>query len=76
MDATIAQQRSAAVAVEYMPEAMHDLGYDAHAMLDWFQEREFRMYSLGKNGELTKGLSGELAEKGYVDLIFSRGELI
>ena len=34
------------------------------------------MYSLGKKGELTKGLSGELAEKGYVDLIFSRGELI
>jgi len=76
MGATIAQQRSTAVAVEYMPEAMHDLGYDAEAMLDWFREREFRMYSLGKKGELTKGLSGELAEKGYVDLIFSRSELV
>ena len=36
MGATIAQQRSTAVAVEYMPEAMRDLGYDAEAMLDWF----------------------------------------
>jgi hypothetical protein len=74
MAATIAQSK-AAVAIEYMPEAMKDLGYDAHAMLDWFSEREFRMYSLGKRGELTQGLSSELSEKGYVDLVFSREKL-
>jgi hypothetical protein len=45
-------------------------------MLDWFREREFTMYSLGKNGELTVGLSDELAAKGYVDLIFSQAPLI
>ena len=76
MAATIAHHPHAAVAIEYMPEAMEDLGYSAPALLDWFHEREFRMYSLGKNGELTLGLSRELAEKGYVDLIFSRAELI
>jgi FkbM family methyltransferase len=76
MAATIAQQPNAAAAIEYMPEAMRELGYDAQALLDWFSAREFRMYSLGKKGELTKGLSGELVEKGYVDLIFSRSELI
>lgn len=33
------------------------------------------MYLLGKKGELTSGLSDELAAKGYVELIFSREEL-
>ena len=72
MAATIAHHPHAVVAIEYMPEAMDDLGYDAPALLDWFREQEFRMYSLGRNGELTEGLSDELATKGYVDLIFSR----
>jgi len=76
MAATIAQQTRATVAIEYMPAAMKELGYDPSAMLDWFREREFRMYSLGKNGELAEGLSDELAVKGYVDLIFSQAPLI
>jgi hypothetical protein len=72
MAATVAQQRRAVVAIEYMPAAMKELGYDPSAMLDWFREREFQMYSLGKNGGLVEGLSDELSAKGYVDLIFSR----
>jgi FkbM family methyltransferase len=72
----IAQQTNASIAIEYMPEAMQDLGYDASALLNWFQEREFKMYSLGRSGKLSPGLSDELAEKGYVDLIFSRDALI
>jgi hypothetical protein len=64
------------MAVEYMPQALEELGYQATALLDWFREREFKMYSLGKNGKLSRGLSDELATKGYVDLIFSRNPLI
>ena len=75
MAGTLAQHSRVAVAVEYMPAAMENLGYDPSAMLDWFRERGFRMYSLGKNGELIDGLSSELAAKGYVDLILSREEL-
>ncbi len=78
MAQTIAQQPNASVVIEYMPEAMQDLGYDAGELLDWFQEREFKMYSLGRSGKLTPGLSDELAQKGYVDLIFfaRRADLI
>jgi FkbM family methyltransferase len=76
MAATVAQQRRTVVAIEYMPAAMKELGYDPSAMLDWFSEREFSMYSLGKNGGLVEGLSDELSAKGYVDLIFSRVPLI
>lgn len=76
MAATVEQQKPAVVAIEYMPAAMKELGYDPSAMLDWFSEREFMMYSLGKNGGLTPGLSDELAAKGYVDLVFSRTPLV
>jgi hypothetical protein len=71
----ITQQTDASVAIEYMPEAMQDLGYDAPSLLNWFWEREFKMYSLGRSGKLTPGLSDELAQNGYVDLIFSREAL-
>lgn len=76
MTATIAHQPGAVVAIEYMPSALRDLGHDPVALLKWFEDREFKMFSLGKNGELTSGLSNELAKKGYVDLIFSRSDLI
>jgi FkbM family methyltransferase len=75
MAEVVAQNPDASVAVEYMPEAMQDLGYEANALLDWFEQRGFRMYSMGKSGRLTKGMSEELSLKGYVDLIFSRREL-
>ena len=75
MAATLERQTQVAVAVEYTPSALEELGYDAPALLDWFRDRGFGMYSLGRKGMLTPGLSGELAAKGYVDLIFSRSEL-
>lgn len=76
MAATVAHEPQVAVAVEYTPQALEELGYKASLLLDWFGEREFQMYSLGKDGELTRGLSDELTAKGYVDLIFSRAPLV
>ena len=76
MAETVARHPQVAVAVEYMPQALEELGYEASSLLDWFHEREFQMYSLGKNGDLSRGLSDELAAKGYVDLIFSQAPLI
>jgi FkbM family methyltransferase len=75
MAATVANQVNASVAIEYMPEAITDLGYDPLELLDWFRQRNFRMYSLGKNGQLHAGMSSDLTQNGYVDLIFSRRAL-
>jgi FkbM family methyltransferase len=76
MAATVAREPRCAVAIEYMPEAMTALGYDPHALLDWFSEGGFEMYSLGKRGHLSPGMSSELSQKGYVDLVFSRSHLL
>jgi hypothetical protein len=46
------------VAIEYMPAAIKELGCDASAMLDWFSGREFRMYSLRKDGPPSVEVSG------------------
>jgi FkbM family methyltransferase len=75
MAGTIADKPNAIVALEYMPEAMADLGHDPSALLDWFAERNFIIYSLGSKGDLTLGLGPGLDENGYVDLVFSRTEL-
>jgi FkbM family methyltransferase len=76
MLATVAQQPQVTVAVEYMPQALRELGSEPGLLLDWLRERELQMYSLDKSGHLSRGLSNELAQKGYVDLIFSRTELL
>jgi FkbM family methyltransferase len=75
MTATVARQVNVSIAVEYMPEAIIDLGYDPLDLLDWFRQRDFKMYSLESNGQLNAGMSSGLAENGYVDLIFSRADL-
>lgn len=75
MARTIAEQLNTTVALEYMPEAMADLGHDPAALLDWFAERNFIMYSLGSKGDLTLGMGPDLDEHGYVDLVFSRTKL-
>jgi FkbM family methyltransferase len=76
MGEVIQRNPEAAVAIEYMPEAMQDLGYAPHALLEWFEQREFRMYSLSRNGQLIRGMGEELAKNGYVDLIFTRKVLV
>jgi FkbM family methyltransferase len=72
----IAQHTEASVAIEYMPEAIQHLGYNPPELLNWFTAREFKMYSIGRSGELSPGLHGGLAQDGYVDLIFSREAII
>ena len=74
--ATVAREVNASIAVEYMPEAIIELGYDPLELLDWFSQHDFRMYSLRKNGQLHLGMSSDLTQNGYVDLIFSRAALI
>jgi FkbM family methyltransferase len=73
-DTLIANER-AVVALEYMPEALRELGFDGPTLLRWFSERDYRVYSLQKNGQLEPGVSSDLAHHGYTDLLFSRRKL-
>ena len=72
MARTLETMSNAVVAIEYMPESLSALGFDPQALLTWFHQRNFKMYSLGSGGRVTPGLSNELTSKGYLDLIFSR----
>jgi FkbM family methyltransferase len=75
MNNTLLANEAASVALEYMPEAFRELGFDGPSLLKWFAERGYRTYSLKKNGDLEPGLGSDLAIHGYTDLLFSRREL-
>jgi FkbM family methyltransferase len=76
MNDTLLANEKAVVALEYMPEALRQLGFDGPALLEWFSERGYRTYSLKTNGDLERGISNELGLHGYTDLLFSRRELL
>lgn len=69
---TLRREPCACVAIEYMPQAMNDLGFSAPDLLEWFKELGLRMYSIQRDGTLRAGLSDRLECDGYVDLLFSR----
>ncbi len=69
---TVENNPQATIAVEYMPAAMQDLGYDPLSLLNWLEQHRFKLYTLGKSGTLSEGVSDELTTKGYVDLVCIR----
>jgi FkbM family methyltransferase len=75
MNDTLLANGAAIVALEYMPDALQELGFDGPSLLNWFAERGYRTYSLKKNGDLEPDLGSGLALHGYTDLLFSRREL-
>lgn len=75
MEETLRTNPRAVVALEYMPKAMRELGFDAPALLRWFTERNYRLYSLTSAGDLIPGISHDLSSDGYTDLVFSTRDL-
>lgn len=71
---TLGANPGCAVAVEYMPEAMADLGCRPEEVLEWFAGRGYQAATITPRGELVEGFSGELPPRGYVDLLFRRAE--
>jgi FkbM family methyltransferase len=75
MEWTLSGNPRAILALEYMPEAMHELGFQPDDLLTWLRERDYQVYTIEKHGHFRAGV-GNLAEgQGYVDLLFSREKL-
>ena len=75
MEQTLRNNPRALVALEYMPEAMHQLGFQAIELITWLCERGYRAYSIDKDGSLGADADKRLPERGYVDLLFSREDV-
>jgi FkbM family methyltransferase len=80
MEQTLATNPDAIVALEYDPETMSELGFAPEKILNLFQEQGYFMYILHQRGalELARNeVMGQLIKKrGYLDLIFSKKELL
>ena len=72
MQKTLADNPAATLVVEYMPEAIEELGFRAADFLDWVKQGGFEIFTLEKTGELTPGISRAIEKSGYVDLLLDR----
>jgi len=75
MERTLAGNPRAIVALEYMPEAMRELGFQPDDLLKWLRQREYQAYTLEKHGHIRSGVVDPSQGPGYVDLLFSREKL-
>jgi FkbM family methyltransferase len=79
MQDTLRQNPQVAVAVEYAPEAMKEMGFDPAALLDFFSAGGFHIHALGHDGKLARVEPGSIAsltgQRGYADLVCARRRL-
>ena len=75
MERTLRDNPSAILALEYMPEAMRELGFQGKELLSWLGDRGYRAYSIEKDGSLKLYFDDLSREHGYVDLLFSNEQL-
>jgi FkbM family methyltransferase len=72
MERTLRQNPGLTVLLEYMPSAMHELGFDPSQLIGFFTEREFRIYQVHPRGRLVTGIPADLKDSEYIDLLFTR----
>jgi FkbM family methyltransferase len=75
MERILAANPSAILALEYMPKAMRELGFQPEDLIKWLEHRDYRAYTLEKHGHIRAGVSDPSQGPGYVDLLFSREKL-
>jgi FkbM family methyltransferase len=80
MQQTLAANPDAAIAIEYAPEAMVDLGFEPQSLLQFFETRNYLIYILNLKGHLAPAsfdlIQKKVQERGYVDLICSKKNLM
>jgi FkbM family methyltransferase len=72
MESTLAANPRAILALEYMPNAMRELGFQPEELIAWLEERGYKIYRIEKHGRLNPGLGDPSDGRGYCDLLFSR----
>ena len=72
MSATLGANPDASVILEYMPQAMRELGFEPTQLLEFFAERGFTLYCIGPKGTLSAGIPTQDLGGGYINLLCSR----
>lgn len=72
MQRTLETNPGAALALEYSPEAMRELGFQPEDLLSWLAAMNYQPGLLKKDGSFGPADLRQLGEEPYVDLIFTR----
>jgi FkbM family methyltransferase len=64
------------VVLEYMPEALEDLGFHPQDLPAWFLSRGYCCFVVTSDGKLQPGPPADLGKRGYADLLFSKNRSI
>ena len=72
MQETMRQNPDITVVLEFMPSALRDLGFQPSNLIDFFVERDFKIYQVHPRGKLSAGMPSITNDAGYVNLLFSR----
>jgi FkbM family methyltransferase len=72
MERTLAVNSGAIVALEYMPAALSELGFDPGALLHWIAQKNFHVYIIGKDGLLEPVNVNKVTTDRYLDLLLSQ----
>jgi FkbM family methyltransferase len=76
MEQTLADNPQAILALEYMPGAIRELGFEPRALLEWIGERRYCVYILANDGTLRETSTDRIATDRYVDLLLTREKLV
>ena len=69
---TLQRNPNISVLLEFMPSAMRELGFEPSHLIDFFVERDFRVYLVDPQGKLTQWSPSFKSDAEYFDLLFSR----
>jgi FkbM family methyltransferase len=72
MQNTLRQNPDIAIVLEYMPSAMRELGFEPSHLIDFFAERDFKIYEIHSRGKLSPGLPPDMKDSSYFNLLFCR----
>jgi len=75
MEHTLTVNTRAIVALEYMPSAIRELGFQPEELLIWFRRRGYQVYRIERRGRLRPGFGDISGRLTYCDLLFSREDL-
>ena len=72
MQDTLRQNPDITIVLEFMPSAMRELGFEPSHLIDFFAERDFRIYQVHPRGKLSPGKPAAMKDSSYINLLFSR----
>ncbi len=75
MERTLTVNPRGILALEYMPGAMRELGFQPEELINWLQQRNYKVYTIEKHGRLRPGVGDISNGHSYCDLLFSRENL-